>query len=76
MWRAAATAMSAAILILWGSTWLPPQLLPQPLHSVLYWVGGLLTMLVFPATILLVWLAWPRRKRGRISSGSGYQLRP
>ena len=46
---------SLAIVTLWSVAWLPAQYLPAALHQLLFWFGGLLTILLIPGFIGLWW---------------------
>jgi hypothetical protein len=47
--------LSLAVIVLWLVAWAPAEQLPQFLHWLLYWFGGILTFLIFPAVVGVWW---------------------
>lgn len=44
---------------LWLVAWLPPEYLPSTIHFLVFWFGGVLTVLLLPSIIGLWWAVSP-----------------
>jgi hypothetical protein len=53
--RKLTVGISGVIVVLWLAAWLPVQLLPPSLHWLLFWFGGIFTILLIPAGLCLWW---------------------
>ena len=47
--------LSSTIVACWFLAWLPPDVLPNSLHWLFFWFGGLLTIFLVPAFVGIWW---------------------
>jgi hypothetical protein len=53
--RGVVLAISLAVILTWLCAWVPQQALPRFLYWVVFWFGGLLTFLLLPAVLGVLW---------------------